>query len=178
MMDKGRKIKQKGAGAKAKTAAQALSALMRLCSRSEKSTGDAIRLMARWGVPDHERASVLKQLTDSRFIDDRRFAESYVRDKVNFSGWGPYKISRGLSAKGIPREIITEVTVSLSSLDGKVNRLYSLLEKKMRRTSYKDVYDLKGKLVRYAASQGYGYEEVLEEVEKIIKEKYRDENED
>ncbi|MEG1612521.1 MAG: RecX family transcriptional regulator, partial [Alistipes sp.] len=33
-----------------KTPEQALTSLMRLCARAEKSSGDALRLMRTWGV--------------------------------------------------------------------------------------------------------------------------------
>lgn len=43
-----------------KTAEQALRSLMNLCARSEKCSGDALRLMRGWGVSDAEdRKSVV-----------------------------------------------------------------------------------------------------------------------
>jgi regulatory protein len=38
-----------------KSAEQALSSLMRLCARAERSSGDALRLMARWEVAQEQR---------------------------------------------------------------------------------------------------------------------------
>ncbi|HLR46246.1 MAG TPA: hypothetical protein VK092_03745, partial [Deinococcales bacterium] len=43
---------------KTKTAGEALSALMRYAARAERSSGDALRLMHRWGVPEPGRAAV------------------------------------------------------------------------------------------------------------------------
>ena len=65
---------------KTKTAQQALQLLMRLCSRSEKSTGDALRLMRTWGVPEAEKRGVLDKLIADRYIDNRRYAEAYTRE--------------------------------------------------------------------------------------------------
>ena len=59
---------------KPKSAQQALSSLMRLCARAERSSGDAKRLMATWGVAEGERAAVLQRLIKERFIDDERNA--------------------------------------------------------------------------------------------------------
>ncbi|MCC8034807.1 MAG: RecX family transcriptional regulator [Rikenellaceae bacterium] len=169
-MADGKKYEDRTHAKKPKSASEALASLMRLCSRSEKSSGDAMRLMAGWGVPEAERAAVVKKLTESRFIDDRRFAQAYIRDKIDFSGWGPYKIERGLTAKGISREIISEVSVLISGSGSKAKsgRLESLIGKKAVRTKYKDPYDLKGKLLRYAAGLGYPYEEVLEAIERVV----------
>ena len=71
-----------------KTPEQSLQSLMRMCARSERSSGDALRLMKRWGVADEDARKVLQRLQNERFIDDSRFAEAFVRDKINLSGWG------------------------------------------------------------------------------------------
>ena len=59
-----------------KTPEQAYAALIRLCARSEKSSGDALRLMQRWGVKPSARQGVLQKLLADRFIDDNRYAEA------------------------------------------------------------------------------------------------------
>ena len=63
-----------------KSKEQALESLMRLCARAERSSGDAMRLMARWGVASSDRHEVLQRLLSERFIDDRRYAEAYIRE--------------------------------------------------------------------------------------------------
>ena len=65
-----------------KTPEQAYAALIRLCARSEKSSGDALRLMQRWGVEPSARQGVLQKLLADRFIHDNRYAEAFVRDKI------------------------------------------------------------------------------------------------
>jgi regulatory protein len=55
-----------------KTPEQALTALMRLAARSEKSSGDALRLMQNWGVEPAARQGVLQKLIEHKFIDDNR----------------------------------------------------------------------------------------------------------
>ena len=66
---------------KSKSAEQALSALMRYAAKAERSSGDAMRLMRRWNVPEQERAGVLERLVAMHFIDDERYARAYVREK-------------------------------------------------------------------------------------------------
>ena len=83
MLQKTPKIKR------AKTADEAFASLMRLCARAERSSGDALRLMQNWGVAKEEQYRVLQRLQSERFIDDRRYAEAFVREKCNLSAWGP-----------------------------------------------------------------------------------------
>ena len=71
---------------------------MRLCARAEKSQDDARRLMRGWGLAEREGEQVLARLVRDRFIDDGRYAEAFVRDKLRLSGWGEYKIRTACSA--------------------------------------------------------------------------------
>ena len=150
-----------------KTPEQALAALMRLAARSEKSSGDAMRLMQNWGVEPSARCGVLQKLIDNKFIDDRRYAEAFVRDKMRFSGWGTFKLRAALRNKGIAVEIVNEV---LGGLDGgdMSERLRERLERKMRTVKYASRYELKTKLMRYGASLGYDFESVAEVVDALI----------
>ena len=79
---------------------------MRLCARAERSSGDARRLMATWGVPEQDREGVLQRLKREKFIDDERYAEAFVREKVNLSGWGEWKIRSALKRKGVAEDVI------------------------------------------------------------------------
>lgn len=154
---------------KPKSAQQALQSLMRLCARSEKSSGDALRLMQQWQVPHTERQGVLERLVKERFIDDGRYAEAYVREKSRLSGWGARKIAMQLRQKGVSQAIIDE---ALGQLDSNVElpRLVDKLRRKIRTTKYTSDYELRGKLMRYALSLGFDYDIAQRAVEDSLEE--------
>ena len=154
---------------KPKSAQQALQSLMRLCARSEKSSGDALRLMQQWQVPHTERQGVLERLVKERFIDDGRYAEAYVREKSRLSGWGARKIAMQLRQKGVSQAIIDE---ALRQLDSNVElpRLVDKLRRKIRTTKYTSDYELRGKLMRYALSLGFDYDIAQRAVEDSLEE--------
>ena len=154
---------------KPKSAQQALQSLMRLCARSEKSSGDALRLMQQWQVPHTERQGVLERLVKERFIDDGRYAEAYVREKSRLSGWGARKIAMQLRQKGVSQAIIDD---ALRQLDSNVElpRLVEKLRRKIRTTKYTSDYELRGKLMRYALSLGFDYDIVQRAVEDSLEE--------
>lgn len=151
---------------KPKTAAQALQSLMRLAARSEKSSGDAKRLMQRWGVPEADREGVLNTLIENRFIDDSRYAEAYVREKSNLSGWGVRKIAMQLRTKGVSQDIITKALGQIDSSELQL-RLQDKLRRKLKCTKANSQYELRGKLYRYALSQGYDYEQAIKAIEAV-----------
>lgn len=153
---------------KAKTPQQALQSLMRMCARSERSSGDALRLMKRWGVSDDDARKVLARLQADRFIDDRRFAEAFVRDKLNLSGWGAYKIKMSLRTKGVARDIIEEVVAPMIEATDMKERLEEIMQRKLRTLKYTTTYEAKTKLIRFGASRGYDIEEAIECASKIL----------
>lgn len=151
-----------------KSATQALASLMRLCARAERSSGDAMRLMATWEVPAADRQGVLQRLINEKFIDDSRYAEAFVREKSNLSAWGEYKIRAALRRKGISDDAITEALRQMPAAKNQ-ERLIERLRRKMRTTKYDTPYQLKTKLIRHALSLGHSMHETLRCVEEVMK---------
>ena len=151
-----------------KTAEQALTSLMRLCARAERSSGDAMRLMATWMVPEADRQGVLQRLIKDRFIDDSRYAEAFVREKSNLSAWGEYKIRTALRRKGIADDIINSALQQMPT-EQNLERLTERLRRKMRTIKYDTTYQLKTKLIRHALSLGFTMDDVLKCVEDVMR---------
>ena len=151
-----------------KTAEQALTSLMRLCARAERSSGDAMRLMATWMVPEADRQGVLQRLIKDRFIDDSRYAEAFVREKSNLSAWGEYKIRTALRRKGIADDIINSALQQMPT-EQNLERLTERLKRKMRTIKYDTTYQLKTKLIRHALSLGFTMDDVLKCVEEVMR---------
>lgn len=155
---------------KSKSAAEALQSLMRLCARGERSTGDAMRLMRTWGVPEGERQAVVDKLVAQRFIDNSRYAELYVREKSRLAGWGARKIAMQLRTKGVEKEVIAEALATIDR-DEQSDRLAEKLRRKMRTTKAQSDYEMRGKLLRYALGLGYDYDDVSTALDKIMAER-------
>lgn len=152
---------------RSKTPEQALQALMARAAKAEISTGDARRLLYRWGVEPQRHQEVIDTLVRGRFIDDSRFAAAYVREKARLSRWGMYKIRAGLRAKGIAAEVAAEALAQLEEMDTGA-QLEELLRRKMRTTRAKNAYELRSKLLRYGTARGFDQSEVTEVLERIV----------
>jgi regulatory protein len=153
---------------KTKTAEQALNALMRLCSKAEKSSGDALRLMYRWGVPIAERQGVLDKLVEMRFIDDARYAEAYTREKSQLAGWGARKIAQNLYQKGVSKDIVAKTLAMLESDDQRA-MLEKRLQRKLPTIKATTDYERRGKLLRYSLSLGYDYDMVISVIDTLLR---------
>lgn len=153
-----------------KSTDEALQSLMRLCAKAERSSGDARRLMHRWGLSVSDAEKVLARLEADRFIDDRRFAELYLREKINLSGWGAYKIKMSLRQKGISQEIISEVVEPMFREVDMESRLLELMHRKVRTIKASTPYERRSKLIRFAASRGYDMELAIDCAAKVVAE--------
>ncbi|MFI3299403.1 MAG: RecX family transcriptional regulator [Rikenellaceae bacterium] len=157
---------------KVKTPEKALETLEWLCSKMERCVQDARRSLYRWGVVDRAvQDSIIEKLTRDGFIDERRYAAAYVRDKVLSGRWGESKIRYGLRAKGILEAVvesaIAENLDKASQSDKLYNAIYSHYQKEKGKTV--DSYSLRAKLFRRAASRGFELDEINSTINKVIK---------
>ena len=155
------------------TADKILNNLRRQCSRREYCTADVLKKAEKALDGNHQQAvKVLNVLVEEKYVDDRRYAAAFARDKSTIAGWGAVKIRYMLSAKGISKDIISEALeeVDVRKAD---DRLRKLLENKDR--SLKEDPQRKMKLLRFALGRGYSYDEVSAILNVIEKKGYDEE---
>lgn len=144
-----------------------LSRLQAQCARREYCISD-IRKKAQKALETDDPARigpVLESLTKDGFLDEARYASAYARDKASLSGWGPLKIRAGLRSKGIPSALADAAILEIDS--GRADeKLCRLLEARMR--SLRTDPQCRLKLIRYALSRGYEYDDVRSEMEKLF----------
>lgn len=96
---------------------------------------------------------VIEKLNEYHFIDDKRYAESYISHKIKKDG--PNKIKQELLAKGVKEDIIDEV---MGEIDSQDEVILNLCEKYMKnKEKTKENYL---KLFRYMQGKGFDYEQV------------------
>lgn len=146
-----------------------LDRMRNLCSRREYCRADIMKKAMSALDGDREKAEkVIEILVAEKYIDELRYASAFARDKSSISGWGETKIRYMLSSKGVPREVIDK---ALEEIDGAkaMTRLERLMENKYR--SLKDDPQCRLKMLRFSLGRGYGYEEVSEVLEILMKNK-------
>ena len=139
-----------------------------LCSRAEKSSGGIIRKLTEWGVSDEEAQQILDRLIVEKFIDDERFAQSYVQDKFKFNKWGKIKISYQLRFDKISSSVIDD---ALAKIEDAVYRevLFDLVFEKNKNIKTSNQYDRKAKLFRFAQGRGFEADLISSVVDEVLK---------
>jgi len=132
----------------------ALGKAMGLCAKSEQCSSDILSKLESWGLDSSEATSVINILVRENFINDQRYADSFVRDKYRHNKWGKVKIAAHLRSKNIEPEVIV---TSLSLLDDDQYRqmITDTLNSHRKFIKAKNQYDLKGKLLRFGLSKGF-----------------------
>lgn len=125
-----------------------------LCARSEQSSWDIRAKLTKWGLNTSDAQQVLEQLKGQGFIDDGRYARSFVKDKFTFNGWGRVKIAYQLRQKGIAAELITD---GLATIDEDLyrQRLIELLSVKWCSVNQDDSRAAWAAMMRFACSRGF-----------------------
>jgi regulatory protein len=79
------------------------------CSRSEHCVSEVCEKLRQWGVSDVDmQQSIVHQLKEELYIDERRFCHAFVHDKFHFNHWGRQKIAMYLCQKRLPSAFIEE----------------------------------------------------------------------
>lgn len=137
----------------------------RQCAKREYCTSDIRRKALEKLEWNHEAAEeVVSSLVADRFVDDARYAAAFAREKSSLQGWGPIKIRFQLRAKGISDADIASALGEIDA-DKASARLEKLLAVKWH--SLSDDPQGRLKLIKFALSRGYDYEETEPVIKKI-----------
>ena len=133
---------------------QILDKMAKYCAYQERCVKDVRDKLKTFDIPKEEKIKILDYLMTNRFVNDERFAKSFVRGKVNQSGWGLNKIRFHLMQKGIDLETIEE---ALGQTDEEVyrQRLKDILKSKSKTVKAATDFEKKRKLAAYAMQKGF-----------------------
>lgn len=103
---------------------------------------------------------VISRLMKMGYLDDRRFTEAYIKDKLNFTSWGDYKIINELNRLGIS-SLNIEDNIDLLSDDILNERMRRIIDKDIRTNKKYSGLKLKNKIYNHLLTSGYSKEKVI-----------------
>ncbi|MDR2937066.1 MAG: RecX family transcriptional regulator [Rikenellaceae bacterium] len=150
-----------------KTEAEALAALADRCAKAEVCIADARRLLFRWAIAPQARERIIEKLISDRFIDEERYAQAFVRDKLSFSRWGNRKIAQTLADKHIPHDIISRALEQVDP-EQQQEKLETDLRRKLKSIEEKKTYKKKEKLLRFGLSRGFTPDQLIPTINHLV----------
>ena len=94
------------------------------------------------------------------YLNDDRFTKAFIKDKLNFTSMGDYKIKMELQKLGISHNLIED---NLSLIDDNIieEKIQKLIEKDIRTNKKYSGINLKNKIYNHLVSSGYTKEKVI-----------------
>jgi regulatory protein len=126
----------------------AMSRAINFLGRREYAARELIRKLATKGVSEDLATSVVARLAADGYQSDERFAESYLRSRLQ-KGYGPIAIKQGMRERGIESDLIGELVAN--SNDFWRAQAQEVVERRFSERSDDDY----GRIARFLARRGF-----------------------
>ncbi|MGB1031028.1 MAG: regulatory protein RecX [Flavobacteriales bacterium] len=130
--------------------------LSRWCSRQDQCVSKARQKAKLDGLNDSEIDQLIDELLDLDFLNEARFAEAFVRGKMNQKLWGEVKVQHHLRQLRVDGQIIQNAINEYIAKGKTENNLRELIAKKKRLDN-----PAKPSLVRFLQGKGYRLDDIL-----------------
>lgn len=130
-----------------------------------RSLKEIRKYMDKLQINEEEQFKIISKLETNNFINDSKFAEAFIADKINLSNIGPNKIKKELLEHNIDELTIDEY---LSKYDNDVfeEKIIKLIDKKSMNPKNSN-YVLKNKITNYLIDLGYDLNMIKENIDKV-----------
>ena len=139
------------------------------CAYQDRCTFEVEQKLASWNISLEHQSEIIKHLLSNRFLDDKRFIESFISGKFKIKRWGKIKIKHHLIQKRIDKVSIQEGLKSID-LDAYLETMKHLAQKKFLEKKEKDdFWTIRRRLSTYLASKGYESDLIHDVVAEVVK---------
>ncbi len=130
----------------------------RYCAYQERSHFQVEQKLYELGMISQAVDDIVLHLLKEGFLNEERFARSYVRGKFYYKDWGKQKIIQGLKQHRIHHKLIEKALQEIAPVDYK-QTINKLIEKKSKTLKDPKSYASKQKIARYLTQKGYHYQD-------------------
>ena len=128
---------------------------------------DVTQKLNKLGILGDDTEEYISHLIDNNFLNEKRFAESYVRGKFNNNSWGRIKIIRELESRKISHVNINNGLSEINNNDY-IKKLRVLSNKIINENIGKPKEKLKEKIFNRLEYKGWEKELIFEEIHRLI----------
>lgn len=128
------------------------------CAGAEHCVWEVKQKLQQWGASCEQTEQVIAHLQAERFVDEGRYCQAFVHDKLLYQGWGRMKMRAQLQTRHLPSQAIEQALYDIDE-DTYRSVLARVLETKKRSIKSTDP-QAREKLIRFALQRGFTYEEI------------------
>ncbi|HEQ98656.1 MAG TPA: regulatory protein RecX [candidate division Zixibacteria bacterium] len=125
--------------------------------------------MQKRGFPNEVINPVIKKCMENGYLDDREFAEAYVKSRLLSKPRGSRMLMSELRNKGVDREIAGEVISEAMRETSEEELAFNLLQKNRNRLLKQKSVDLKLKIRNFLGYRGFGYDAIRRATDDFLK---------
>ncbi|MCY2686268.1 regulatory protein RecX [Salinimicrobium sp. TH3] len=151
---------------KSYTVKEATLKLMQYCAYRDRSQKEVEDKLTQMRMIPAAREEIIIKLMQENFLNEERFARSFVRGKSRIKKWGRHKIKQELKLKEVSSPVIRLAMTEINENDYK-STLYALAEKKIPLIKETNPFKKKKKLYDFLSSKGYESHLILEVIDDL-----------
>lgn len=142
----------------------------RYLGRRQHSTSELRIKLKQKGYETELINQVLDDLKQKNYLDDTKFAEMFVEEKIKLKLWGEQKLRSELIKRGINSEIISDILRNKITDEDKLNNAMIIASKKYNTLRNRNLDNdvIKRMLISFLNSRGYNYDVIKEVCDELI----------
>lgn len=135
----------------------ALAKLQRYCAYQDRCHQEVRSKLLDLGMYGEELEQIMAQLIEEKFLDEERFARSYVRGKFRINKWGKIRIKQELKRRNISDYCIRKGMEEIPEEDY-IKQAEEVIQSKAEKLKEPDDFKKRNKLAAHAFRRGYEME--------------------
>lgn len=145
----------------------ALEKMRKYCAYQDRCHQDVRTKLLALKVYGEDLEIIMTSLITDNFLNEERFAKSFVRGKFRMKQWGRIKIKQALKAKNISDYCLRKGLEEIEEIDY-LATLNILIQKKTPLIKAESPFELRKKLAAYLIRRGFETQLVWEQIRTII----------
>lgn len=141
---------------------------LKYCTNRIRCESEVKKYIEKFNISNKEQEKIVKKLVSINLINDKKYCEAFINDKIYLRKQGIKKVEMQLKKYNIDDKIISE---EISKIDkNKIDLvLKSKIEKKVLSNSKYSNWELKTRLITRYVNEGYDREVVLEYINEYLR---------
>ena len=128
--------------------------LKRYCAYQERCHQEVTEKLYQLGLYKNEVDEVITRLIQEDFLNEQRYAETYVSGKFKIKRWGRVKITAGLKQRKISDYCIRKGMLEIED-EAYEETLVYWIERKQKEVKEEDSFKKKGKIASFVIQKGF-----------------------
>ena len=134
--------------------AEAIAKAIHYCAYQERCSWEVRQKLHEWNVQRSYIDSILNELEDENFLNEKRFAVLYSESKFRLKHWGKHKIIHELEARKVP-QVFIEKGINAIPEKEYLATLNRLMKNKQSTLKESDKFVLKNKIAAFVIGKGF-----------------------